>query len=105
MLKWLFLVIAVYVLFRLFAGDRKKQFADKLKQEEKLAATGEMVKDPVCGVFVPLDGGIRVREGDVVHCFCSYQCRDRYIQKIQAGDASDGSTDRAGHAEGDQEQP
>jgi YHS domain-containing protein len=43
-----------------------------------------MVKDPSCGTYVDKDGDIRVREGDKVHVFCSYECRDKYLKRIGA---------------------
>ena len=42
-----------------------------------------MVKDPMCGAFVSKDGDIRVREGEKVHYFCSYECRDKYVKMLQ----------------------
>ena len=43
-----------------------------------------MVKDPICGTYVEKDGSIRVREGEKVHVFCSYECRDKYLKQIEA---------------------
>jgi YHS domain-containing protein len=47
-------------------------------------ASGEMIKDPVCGTYVEKDGDIRVREGETIHVFCSYECRDKYLKQIDA---------------------
>ena len=46
-------------------------------------ATGEMVKDPVCGAYVEAEGGITVRNGEKVIHFCSYECREKYIKRLQ----------------------
>ena len=43
-----------------------------------------MVKDPVCGTYVPADASIRVRDGDKVYAFCSYECRETYIKRLEA---------------------
>jgi YHS domain-containing protein len=88
MLKWIILIVAGYLLFRLVTGDKKKKMADKQKQQENLAATGEMVRDPLCGTFVNKDCDIRVREGEKVHCFCSYDCREKYLKQIQGEEPS-----------------
>lgn len=89
MLKFIILCIAGYFLYRLFANDffkKKKVDADKEKAEmEKLVANGEMVKDPVCGVYVLKDGGISVKDGDKSWYFCSYDCRDEFLEKRGKG--------------------
>jgi YHS domain-containing protein len=65
-----------------------------------------MVKDPMCGAFVSKEGDIRVRQGDKVHYFCSYECRDKYIKMIQgdtkavpeAGDVKSDASQKPGFA-------
>ncbi len=58
-----------------------------MKQAEtiqKRATAGEMAKDPICGTYVEADGNIRVKEGETVHIFCSYECRDKYLKQLEA---------------------
>ena len=89
MLKWLILIVAIYVLYRLFANDVLKK--KKITKEESAAdlerkvAAGEMVKDPECGTYVSVDGNISVRDGDKVYRFCSYDCRDKFLQRLEEG--------------------
>lgn len=89
MLKWLILIVAIYVLYRLFANDVLKK--KKIHKEESAAdlerkvAAGEMVKDPECGTYVSVDGNISVRDGDKVYRFCSYDCRDKFLQRLEEG--------------------
>jgi YHS domain-containing protein len=66
-------------------GDRNKKVVDKRKEEEELIAAGEMVRDPICGTFVPKDGTIRIKAGEKTFCFCSYECREKYLKQIEAG--------------------
>lgn len=89
MWKWLILILAVYALYRLFANDvLKKQKENKeenaAEMERKIAA-GEMVKDPECGTYVSAEGNISVRDGEIVHHFCSYECRDKFLQRLEEG--------------------
>jgi len=89
MVKWLILILAGYVLYRLFANDLNKKKKEN-KQEsaaemERKVATGEMVKDPECGAYVAVDGSVSVRDGDKVHRFCSYECRDKFLQRLEEG--------------------
>jgi YHS domain-containing protein len=85
MLKFLIFIAAVFLLYKLFTGDLKKKKDVKDKEHENLAATGVMTKDPICGTYVPVDSDIRIKEKDQVHCFCSYECRDSYLKKLESG--------------------
>ena len=89
MWKWLVLGLAVYVLYRLFANDflkkKKENAEDQAAEVERKVAAGEMVKDPECGTYVSVDGNISVRDGDKVYRFCSYECRDKFLERLQEG--------------------
>ena len=62
MWKWLILILVGYALYRMFMNDRKKSSEDTKKEKEHLIATGEMVKDPVCGAYIDSDSNITVRQ-------------------------------------------
>lgn len=87
MWKWIILGLAAYVLYRLFANDWKKKLskADDKTEMERKVASGEMVKDPECGAYVDKDCSITVRDGDSVHRFCSYDCRDAFLKRLENG--------------------
>lgn len=81
--KLLILAICAFVVWKLFAGDKRwKQSKDQEKKDD-LVASGEMVKDPVCGAYVSKNSDIRVRQGDVVLNFCSYDCREKYLKRLE----------------------
>lgn len=84
MLKFLVIAAALFLVYKLFMGDKRKKNMNSEKVIKQKVASGEMVKDPSCGTYVDKDGDIRVREGDKVHVFCSYQCRDKYLKQIGA---------------------
>ncbi len=89
MWKWLILLIAVYALYRLFANDLLKKKKETAQEEavdlERRVAAGEMVKDPECGAYVVKAEAISVRDGDKVYSFCSYECRDKFLQRLKDG--------------------
>lgn len=89
MIKLLIFVAAAYILWKLLTGDKKKKDSERRKEQETKAASGQMVRDPMCGTYVPVDSDIRVREGEKVYCFCSYDCRDRYLKQIAASAEED----------------
>lgn len=82
MLKFLIFIAAAFILYKLLTGDFKKKKEAQVKEKEDLAANGVMTKDPICGTYVPIDGDIRVKQGDKVHNFCSYECRDKFLKKL-----------------------
>ena len=84
MLKFIVIGVALFLVYKLFMGDKKKKEMDKTETIKSKAASGEMIKDPVCGTYVEKDGTIRVKEGEKVHVFCSYECRDKYLKQLEA---------------------
>ena len=86
MLRFLIIALCGYLLYKLFLGDKKQKNIHKDKETEKMAASGEMVRDPICGTYVSRDGDIRVRQGGAVHHFCSYECRDAFVKRLEAGE-------------------
>ena len=89
MWKWLILILAAYALYRLFANDvlkkKKENNEENAAEMERKIAAGEMVKDPECGTYVSAEGNISVRDGELVHHFCSYECRDKFLQRLEEG--------------------
>lgn len=84
MLKFIIIGVALFLMYKLFMGDKKKRQMSKTQETKQKVAAGEMVKDPICGTYVEKDGSIRVKEGEKVHVFCSYECRDKFLKQIEA---------------------
>ncbi len=80
--KFIMLALCAAGIYFLFRGDKRKKEMESQKESEKLKSTGDLVKDPECGSYVRKDGDIRVRSGDEVMVFCSYECREKYLKKI-----------------------
>lgn len=85
MFKFLIVAAAGFILYKLLTNDRKnKQEKTENKQGEQSATeSGEMIKDPVCGTYVPVDCDIRVRKDGEVYHFCSYECRDEFLNELE----------------------
>ncbi len=81
MIKLVIFIVAGFLLYKLIMGDHKKKGLDKDKRTQDLIDSGEMVKDPVCGTYVSTETDIRVKDEDQVYYFCSYECRDRFLQQ------------------------
>lgn len=87
MLKIIILIVVGFILYKLLTNDQKKKKGRVEQEKKKMAADGVMVKDPICGTYVDKDTDIRVKKDSHVHCFCSYDCRDKYLKSINADDA------------------
>lgn len=88
MLKFLIIIGCAFILFKLVTGDKKKKVEKKSRESERLANAGVMIKDPVCGTYVTKDNDIRVKQGDEVIHFCSYECRDKYLKELESDSSS-----------------
>ncbi len=84
MWKFIAIGIAIFIIYKLYSGDKKKKVMNKDETIKAKVAAGDMVKDPICGTYVDNNGSIRVREGEKVHVFCSYECRDKYLKQLEA---------------------
>ena len=84
MWKLIIIALAAFLLYKLFMGDKRKKVEDKKDDVLKKVADGVMIKDPICGTFVSKESDIRVRKGDEILCFCSYECREKYVQQLEA---------------------
>ncbi len=83
MWKFIVLIVAGFVLYKMFTTEKKRKTKSSQKETERLKATGELVQDPQCGAYVSVNSDIRVRTGEVVHRFCSYECRDKYLKQLE----------------------
>ena len=81
--KVVIFALVAYALYRMFMNDRQKKEEKSTKAQESRVASGEMVKDPVCGAYVEKDSSLTVRNGEVVHHFCSYECREKYLKQLE----------------------
>ena len=81
--KVLIFAIVAYVLFRLFTNDRKKREEKIQNEEAQRVANGNLVRDPICGTYVEKESSVSVRDGEHVEHFCSHECRQKYMDKIE----------------------
>ncbi|MGO9571982.1 MAG: transcriptional regulator [Desulfomonilaceae bacterium] len=58
----------------------QSQFSQpQVKADENSAGIKEMVRDPVCGLYIPSDGAVGlINNGKIVH-FCSEKCRQKFL--------------------------
>lgn len=97
LLAYLFDLIAVYLVGRLLSRTFRQGFGTAHggpgsgqasppagSRPGGQAVPGEMVRDPVCGMFVSTELTHRLNEAGRTLHFCSQECLERY-QKVGAG--------------------
>ena len=71
-----FLLLLAFLLIMFFYYYYKKR---KLSRKEKTIIT-EMIKDEVCGVYLPKKEALKVEIEDKVYYFCSEECKDAFLK-------------------------
>lgn len=92
MWKFVVLVLAVYVLYRMFINDKRRKDSVKTDMGEARVKAGDLAKDPICGTYVSKENALTVRENDNIYYFCSYECRDAFLKQKNALDVTDESS-------------
>ena len=78
---WIFRVLifllVLRLLLRLVFGTA---FARRARQPRHVPerSGGELVRDPVCGTYIPKAGAFVTGKGEHTKYFCSIECRDKY---------------------------
>jgi uncharacterized protein len=84
LIRFLFMIVALWLLRRflgsLFGGAR--QASPKNNQP---VATNNMVKDPVCGMYMDSRLAVRLENRKEDYYFCSEECRKKYLGKPGPG--------------------
>lgn len=87
MARWIVLALIAVILYKMLGNEFRKRSSgrekESAKEEARRKAAGKLVKDPVCGTYVDVESGITVRDGETVHCFCSYDCRDAFLKRLE----------------------
>ena len=71
----IFLILLRFILRLVFGTAFARRAAPRRVSER---AGGELVRDPVCGTYIPKAGAFVIGKGDDAKYFCSIECRDKY---------------------------
>lgn len=70
----------VRAVWRLLVGVVDGAAGQTRRRPRREVESVPLVKDPVCGTYVPKSGGLTARRGERTEYFCSERCRDEYLQ-------------------------
>jgi len=81
-MNWIRLILIVMLVFlgrSLYQSFKRKITISGQKEPSGEIVGGKMVKDEICGTYIPVKDAIVEKNGDGVHYFCSAQCREHYL--------------------------
>ena len=79
MIKYILIAIVLLLIARAFwrLMDGIMEAAGGTPKRRPRSAV-KLVRDPVCGTFVPQRDSLSLASGDATHYFCSDRCRDQF---------------------------
>lgn len=83
MIRHIVTFLLIYLIYRMvraifFPGQKSTRAPRRGPSANQ--AIDEMVKDPVCGVYVPRRDALRVSSGGETLYFCGPKCREHYLE-------------------------
>lgn len=82
--RLLLLAALAYVVWRLIRRQLRDRIQAELlrqqrnEQEQQEAAEDVLVEDPVCGILIPKQEAVRLRQDGRTYYFCSESCCDAF---------------------------
>jgi YHS domain-containing protein len=80
-LRIIIVSLVVWLLYRLIYTWIKPRVSPPPTVGAEVDALGEMVQDPVCGVFLPRHQALRETVAGYEHFFCSEECKRKFFNK------------------------
>ena len=88
LIRFLLLLILGMVLARVLRGVLASAIAATRQEPPRPVGPSrgvKMVRDPVCGTFLPPGSALAVTERGTVHYFCSEACREKHARSHKDG--------------------
>lgn len=81
MIKLLIYILLIYIAYKVFRSIMAPSGSSaKRGYGETGAADDIMIKDPVCEIYFPKKDGVCLNIDGKEVCFCSSECRDKYLK-------------------------
>jgi uncharacterized protein len=82
LLNWLARLFIVVLIVRVVLPalfGRRRAAPGRAARPPVERSGGQLVRDPQCGTYLPVDRALRVGDGARAQYFCSTACRDAYL--------------------------
>lgn len=78
---YILLILGIYYLF-------KSTFKSSSSKKRNLSwqIQDELVKDPMCGIYIPKSKAIKAKINGQTYYFCSKECKKSYIKQLKEGE-------------------
>lgn len=89
-MRTLIILILIYVAYRVLKGylffrPKLKEAMRNTQARDTHGRHGdeEMVLDPVCNSYTPVNSAFRLDKGGKTEYFCSTECREKYLAQLK----------------------
>ena len=83
MIRLIFFIILLYILYRIVRGLLKSVSSRKTDSKVRGGDVDEMVQDPQCGTYVPRRDAVQKLIEGRPYMFCSEECAKQYETAIK----------------------
>jgi len=84
-MRLIFYILVILGIYYLFKSLFKSPSSDKKKSNSPWQIEDELVKDPMCNIYVPKSKAIKAKINGQIHYFCSKECKKNYIKQLKGG--------------------
>jgi len=81
--RLILIFVFLWLIRLLYKAFREGTSLSAKKESSKEISGGRMVRDEICGTYIPVKGAIRERTGSDSHYFCSTECRDQFMSGLK----------------------
>ncbi len=83
-LRLLFIFLGIYIFYVIWKflstmGEKKESPPKKIIKEN-------LVKDPVCGLYIPESKAIKIKIKNQDYYFCSSECKEKFLKELKGND-------------------
>ena len=78
LLRLIFLIVIIYLVWRFFAGFLGNRKRPETANDSAMSSN-QMVKDPVCGMYMDSRLAVRLENRKETVYFCSENCKTKYL--------------------------
>ncbi|MCD6320359.1 MAG: hypothetical protein J7M03_06730 [Candidatus Desulfofervidaceae bacterium] len=84
-MRLIFYILLIFGIYYLFKNIFKSPSSKKKRSNLPWQIEDELVKDPMCGIYIPKSKAIKARVNGQIHYFCSKECKKSYIKQLKEG--------------------